>query len=106
MRYGNEWGAYEITALPGSPRVAVSHGTFVYPKHRGKGFGKAEHVKRLEKIKELGYDYVICTVDLNNYREIKILSDNQWKKCDEFTSSSSGHKVGIFGKLIERAKEN
>jgi L-amino acid N-acyltransferase YncA len=67
---------------------------------RGIGLGSKAHRDRLEKIKELGYNLAICTVVEKNTREIKILEKNGWKKVYVFTSSVSGHKIGLWVKDI------
>lgn len=103
MRYGNENGSYSIVELPGCAQIAVSVHSFVYPQRRGKGNGKLEHARRLKVIKRLGYDVVLCTVNLGNSREVKILNGAGWTMLTSFKSSSSQNEVGIFSKHIKRS---
>lgn len=100
MRYGSTLGAYEIVDLPGSPQCAVSIHSFIFNRFRGKGYGKYKHKERLDILKYLGYDYVLCTVDAANAREVKILESNKWTHLDTFVSSASGHTVRIYGRRI------
>lgn len=100
MRFGDDRGSYEIVDLPGSPQVAVSIHSFVFPKLRGKGYGTQMHTERLEKLKKLGYDYVVCTVNLTNLKELAILKANDWRELSRFRSSASEHMVGLFGKSL------
>lgn len=101
MRFGDDRGSYTIEDLPGSFQCAVSIHSFVYPEKRGKGYGKQLHTERLDKLKRLGYDYVLCTVDLTNVKELAILRENGWTQLSSFKSSASQHQVGIFGKPIQ-----
>ena len=96
MRFANEFGACEVTTLPGCPQVAVSHSVFVRPEHRGKGHGSGNHLARLKRYKELHYDCVICTVAATNVREQAILKKNGWKCLSEFHSTNTGHGVQIW----------
>lgn len=90
----------EIDNLPGCSQVAVFHSVFVPPKLRGHKFGSVAHKERLNTATELGYNYVLCTVDISNQYEIIILEKNGWKKLDTFTSDKTGHVVALYGKHI------
>lgn len=100
MRFANEFGVCEIDTLPGSPQVAVSHAVFVYPEHRGTGKGSMNHMLRLKRLGDLGYNYVMATMRAGNAAEEAILVKNGWKRLDEFTSSSTGHVVVLWGRVI------
>ena len=100
QRFSNEYGTCQITALPGSPQVAVSHSVFVLPQFRRQGKGDENHKLRLKRMKDLHYDYVLCTVDGSNSKEVRNLTDNGWKKLDVFTSSNSQHNVEIWGRRL------
>lgn len=100
MRFANENGACEIDTLPGSPQVAVSHAVFIYPEKRGKGLGTVNHLLRLNRLKAMGYNYVLATMRAGNIREEKILLKNEWKRLDDFVSSATGHNVVLWGKKL------
>lgn len=95
-------GVYgEIDTLPGCTQVAISHGVFVPLGERGKGKGKAAQAARLSVLKEgLGYDYAICTVDLKNEVQLKVLTEAGWSYLTSFPSSKTGNNVAIFGRQL------
>lgn len=91
----------EIDTLPGCSQVGVSHSVFIPPDLRGKGLGKKANAIRLGYMQEhLCYDYALCTVDLNNARQVHILIENGWQKLDEFISSKTGHRVALYGRRL------
>ena len=100
QRFSNDYGACHITALPGCPQVAVSHGVFVLPEHRRKGHGDKNHKLRLKRMKDLHYDYAVCTVATHNLAEKKNLEDNGWYKLDSFVSSNTLYGVELWGKEL------
>ena len=88
----------EIDSLPGCSQIGVSHSVFCPPEHRTKGAGTEANRRRLTLMKaDYGYDYALCTVDLSNHAQLRILAANGWTQLDSFLSSKTGHKVGIFG---------
>jgi L-amino acid N-acyltransferase YncA len=99
MRF-NDYGVVgEIDSLPGCSQVAVFHSVF-NPTERQKGRGKIAHQARLDKARYLGYNLAVCTVDLNNVAQLKILESFGWKQAEIFCSSKTGHRVGLFTKEI------
>lgn len=105
-RYAHEGASYQLTELPGCDQVVVSHGAFVPTHIRGKGIGDRAHKHRLSHIKELGFDYAVCTVDAANVAQIKILTKNGWHKLQEFVSSKTAHTVQLWGVTITRGDTN
>lgn len=98
MRFNIDGVIGEVDSLPGCSQVAVSHAVYVPMELRGKGLGKQANDSRLQFLKEhLGYDYTLCTVDMANEAQIKILIGNGWRFLDNFRSSKTGHLVGIYG---------
>jgi RimJ/RimL family protein N-acetyltransferase len=100
VRFANEYGVCEITTLPGSPQVAVSHAVFIYPEYRGTGKGSVNHVLRLQRLKAMGYNYVICTVRKGNAPQEHLMEKFGWTKLAGFKSSATEHDVVIYGKEI------
>lgn len=87
----------ELTTLPGCTQVVVSHGVFI-PKHlKGMGKGKSANKQRKQVAFELGYDYMLCTVDQANKAQVHILESNGWKLLDSFTSSKTENTVLLYG---------
>lgn len=98
MRYGDKYGFYELNPFPGCNQIVVSNHAFIYPEFRGKGFGKLQHIERLEKAKELGYNYIICTVSRGNLQELHMLQMNCWVDLTWFKNTESDHTVAIWGR--------
>lgn len=89
--------AGHIDPLPGSSQVAVFHSAFVRPDYRKTGVGFTAHNERLCRAIIEAYDYGLCTVDLSNEAQIKILEDSGWKRLDTFKSQKTGHVVALYG---------
>lgn len=99
-KYAGVYG--EIDNLPGCSQIGVSHSVFVPPELRNKGRGKEANKRRLTSMKvDYGYDYALCTADMNNAPQIKILAANNWNFLGSFKSSKTGHFVGIYGKSLK-----
>lgn len=94
-------GHFELTGLPGCNQIAVSHHAFIVPAMRGKGLGHITHRTRLDLIKQLGYDYALCTTDAANEPQRKILEAAGWNQLDQFKNSETNHEVIIWGKTIK-----
>jgi predicted GNAT superfamily acetyltransferase len=102
MRFSNACGFYELNPFPGCNQLVVSNHAFVLPQHRGTGEGQRQHQERLDKAKELGYDYIICTVKAQNSVEIHILEKNSWSLLDDFYNKETGDQILIYGRIIPR----
>lgn len=92
----------ELTTMPGCSQVGISHAVFVPEAERGKGKATEANKRRLVHMKyDYGYDYALCTVDLSNHAQLVVLAKNKWRQLDSFTSSKTGHLVGLFGRKLE-----
>lgn len=94
-------GHYELTSLPGCNQIVISHHAFINPEFRGKGLGHKTHAKRLDIIRNLGYDYALCTTAASNVPQRKILEAAGWKQLDQFKNSETNNEVIIWGKTIK-----
>jgi RimJ/RimL family protein N-acetyltransferase len=92
MRFGDEHGHYELNTLPGNSQICVSNHAFIKENVRGQGWGKKQHIERMQNMFRLGYKAAICTVNSENMAEKHILESNGWKKVHEFP----GDQVGCF----------
>ncbi len=100
MRFHEGVQYYELTNLPGSSQVVVSHDLFIAPESRRKGLSYEAGYHRVSHMKQLGYDYAICTVNAANEPELKQLTANGWMLLDQFFSSKTEHTVQLWGKAL------
>lgn len=99
-RYATQFGFYEISSFPGCNQLAISTHAFILPQYRGTGKGQEAHEQRLAKLREMHYDYAICTVKSTNEPQLAIMRKNGWKQLDEFFNRETNNRVFIFGKLL------
>ena len=91
-------GHYELNPFPGSNQIVVSSHAFIKKEYRGNGHGRQAALDRLEKARELDYDYVLATVRADNEAQLKIMrSIAGWDKLDSFTSKVSDVEIFLFG---------
>jgi len=100
VRFSDEHGFYELNPFPGNNQIVVSNHAFIYPSHRNRGFGKVQHEQRLAKARELGYNYILCTVNKENDVECHILEKNGWHMFDGFLNLETDNYVGIWGRYL------
>lgn len=101
MRFADKHGFYELNPFPGCNQIVVSNHAFIYPEFRGKGYGVRQHVDRLRKAQELGYDMIICTVRDDNAPELHILKKFEWTFLTSFISTETGHLVQMWSKSFK-----
>lgn len=102
MRYNIDGVIGEITSLPGCSQVGVSHSLYVPIEKRNQGLATSAAPNRFKFfVEDLGYDYLLCTIDNNNTTQKKILLANGWYQHVIFKSSKTGHNVALFGKHKE-----
>lgn len=87
-----------ITPLAGCPDVAISHN--VWTETPGSGCGAEANLVRCRQLKETGYSAVICTVNVDNQAQKKILLKTGWSFGLSFHSRRTGHKVEIWTKEL------
>lgn len=91
----------KVTHLPGNGQVGISHDVFVIHDHKNKGYGSLFQTLRLNHMKKnLGFDYVICTVNADNIAQNKIMKNNGWHVIDRFNDLSLGHLVLVYRKKL------
>jgi hypothetical protein len=86
----------ELTTLPGCSQLVVSHAVF----SRLRGHAVAANEERQNFAKSIGYDYMLCTVDLANGAQLHILERCGWKRLDVFKSSKTQHNVALYGRNL------
>lgn len=91
-----------ITNLPGNINLAVSHGMYMKPEFRGKGFAHEEQQQSLDFMRSYGYKYALCTVAGDNEAQIKVLNKAGWVKLASFWDDCMCHDVFLFGKDLQQ----
>ena len=88
IQVGGVGNAY-IDQLPGDESgIAIMSGVYIPPDQRGDGIGSKQHEERLQWLKENGFEAVLCTVNIGNKPQLKILKKNGWEKIADFQYSS------------------
>lgn len=96
-RYATAYGAYEIDSLPSQVQVAICHGFFVSPEHRGTGKAAVQKAEQNAQLEALGYDFAICTVVASNVRQKRTLEREGWKRLASFFSRRQDCEVELWG---------
>lgn len=87
--------------LPGPyAGVGVSHSMMMKPEFIGKGHAKQEQFDALKKAGEMGYSYMICVVNDDNVKQIKVLADTGWYKLTSFTNACNEEKCSLWGRHV------
>lgn len=101
-RFANNTGAFHIEPAPSQPQLAHCHGFFVRHDMRGRGHGSVLKEQQMKCLKNLGYDFAICTVDGQNQAQITILEQAGWQMLVEFNNSKTGGTTMLWGKAITK----
>jgi len=100
MRFADEFGFYELNPFPGNNQIVVSNHAFIHKTYRGQGHGKEQHLQRLRKARELGYNYILCTVNKENEAELHILEKYGWTMLEITYNSETEHDVTLWGRFL------
>jgi RimJ/RimL family protein N-acetyltransferase len=95
-----EVGHFELTAMPGCPKVAISHGLNIAVSCRGLGYGRAAMEDRIRQARELGFQLLMCTVVVGNSAQEKIMARYQFRPVSTFDNATTGNKVVLYYKNI------
>lgn len=96
-RYASDFGAFEISAIPGQPQIAHCHGFFVVPPGRGKGLGTAQKIEQMKLLADELYDYATCTVDATNVAQKRVLEKTGWECLAVFANTRTGGQTELWG---------
>lgn len=99
MRHSNEDGSFEITSLPGQSQVAICHSFFVRTSRRGRGLGKGLKTTQNNVLRQLHYDFAICTVAEKNIAQKTILTHSGWRFMSSFYNTRLSETTEIWGYL-------
>ncbi len=103
-RHATEYGAYEVTPLPGQPQVAVCHGFMVPQDMRGRGYGHMLKEHQGDTLRAQLHDFAICTVAAGNAAQQRVLEAAGWKKLTEFENTRSGETTELWGHNVKGAE--
>lgn len=101
MRFAMFAGAYEVGSLPSQPQVAHCHGFHVRRELRGKGYGHTLKAHQNRTLRQLGYDFAVCTVCASNTAQKRILATGGWRELAHFVSSKTGERVELWGHAVD-----
>lgn len=96
MRFANQDGAFEIDSLPSQCQVAICHGFYVNPQKRGLGLSHTLKNTQAQTLRDLDYDYAICTVLSSNIAQKRVLFSSGWRKIGQFFSKRQNEKVELW----------
>jgi len=99
-RYAYGPAAFEIDSLPSQCQVAICHGFFVTPTARGQGLAHLAKMEQARVLKDLAYDYAICTVVARNHAQKRVLEKAGWARLCEFYSARQDEQIEIWGTPI------
>lgn len=101
MRIESEKSVRYFDDLPGPiSGVGVSHGMYMKDGSIGKGLAKGEQWDALEKAKNMDYVYMLCVVNDDNVRQIKVLTHTGWDKLSSFTNPCTEEKCSLWGRHV------
>lgn len=79
--FNHEYGRAFGHRLPGNGTVIVfTHSVIRYDK-RGRGYGAIYHRERLTWARRGGFTSALCTVNVDNVAQIRILKACGWMRC-------------------------
>jgi hypothetical protein len=92
-----------VSPLPGASDIAVSHGVF---RHKGVGgHGKTANRVRVRQIADMGYSVVMCTVNLDNRRQITILESEGWTLQYTYYNQRTTSRCRVYFKDLQKDYE-
>ena len=103
-RYANQHGSFHIEEMPCQSQLALCHSFFIDVKKQGKGHGKALKHLQMETLRDLRYDFAVCTVDAANVTQQAVLKKNGWRRLAVFRNSKTGGKTQLWGAPVKREK--
>jgi RimJ/RimL family protein N-acetyltransferase len=96
MRFCNDIGVFEIDSLPSQVQVGVCHGFFVHEHKRGQGLASVLHARQIKELRDLGYDYAICTVSGENPAQSKAIKNAGWTLTNTFFNRRICQKTEVW----------
>lgn len=89
-RVNTEIGGFEIHSMPSNTQVAICTSFYVREELRGQGNAYILHIKQLERLIDLGYDFAYCTVTGDNPAQSRAIAKAGWTLDHTFYNSRLG----------------
>ena len=86
------WGLYQMINCCG---VCVSTKAMVDTEYQRRGLGTILNNLRMDVARDFGFSVLLCTDNMANEPQRKILAHNGWKDIWEFVNKRTMHRVAI-----------
>ena len=83
---------------PMEASLGISHSSFIPYDKRGRGLGTKAHEHRLRYAKYIGFKYLICTVNVKNEAQKRIMEKFHWQRLTWFETYCSA--VILYGRCL------
>ena len=87
--------SWTFSPFPGCCGILVSTSAYVVPSFQGKGLGSLLNNLRKDLTKEFGYSCLVCTDNIDNIPQRKILRKNGFNDLKIFKNSRTGNTLAI-----------
>lgn len=87
--------SFELYPMINCCGICVSTRAWVNELHRGKGIGKQLNLLRMDIARNNGYSLLLCTDQVGNDYQRKILSANGWRDIVNFRNKRTGNELAI-----------
>jgi GNAT superfamily N-acetyltransferase len=99
-------GEFELSPMPGCPRVGISHGLIIFPEFRGKGLSKRTQGIREELAKQQGYVVLLSTTAVGNTPQEHRQEWNGAKTIATFFNSKTQNDVKLYMRHLYDWRQN
>lgn len=93
--------AFSFQTMPGCSAVVLSIHSYVQHKYQGKGLGTLLNAFRIELARAYGYSLILCTSELNNVPQRRILYRNNWEDYITFQAKGQDRTLALSGVLLK-----
>lgn len=96
-RYTSDFGAFEISPVPGQAQIGHCHGFFIVPEFCRKGLGTQLKKEQMGVLFNELYDYATCTVAATNTAQKRILRKAGWTPLSIFDNRRTDGQTELWG---------
>src|SRR5574341_295163 len=86
---------FELIPMINCCGILVSTKAYVDNEYRDRGLGTLLNQVRIDIARYLGYGILLCTNDISNEPQQKILTKNGWKQIFKFVNPRTKNTIGI-----------